>query len=352
MSKAKPQTLLRLAWEATLSDYVTALAWFPDGARLAACSAAGEVVLGEAATGVYSLLQAPQAEALNALSLSPDGRFLATGAQSGTVTVWRMDGDSPEIFSRLNYPRAWIDRLRWHPSAPELAVSAGSRVHNWSALSQTVLASLDFQDSSVLDLVWRPQGDSLAVGGNQNVKIWRRDYWAERPLRREIGGASAALAWSPEGRYLASGNNDCSIWVWQSGNADPWLLRGLLGKTRQLAWSGGTEPMLASISSDEIVVWRQTTQPSLGWSAEVLDEHWDTVTGIAFQPGSQDLASVGEDGWLCLWRRARRLTQKLQGASQGFSVLAWNPQGTALATGGRGGEIRVWETSKPPFSPS
>lgn len=43
--KTKAQLEFQQTWRSGLSDYITAIAWSPSGYFLAACSAAGEVVL-------------------------------------------------------------------------------------------------------------------------------------------------------------------------------------------------------------------------------------------------------------------------------------------------------------------
>jgi WD40 repeat protein len=262
------------------------------------------------------------------------------------VTVWHIKGESPQCLSQLTYPQAWIDRLQWNPISSELAFSVGRQVLVWDALTQTIVTILDFETSSVLDLAWNPQGEYLAVSGNQRVKTWRQRYWEEPPMVQETGATSVAIAWSPNGTYLASGNNDHSTLVWEWGNPYPWRMQGFPGKVRQLAWStpikGVDIPMLASTSADEVVLWKKARDPSVGWSAQTLDQHQDTVTAIAFQPVSRMLASAANDGWLCLWRQGNQLIQRLQGAPKGFSALAWNTQGTALASAGRQGEMLVW----------
>jgi WD40 repeat protein len=65
------------------------------------------------------------------------------------------------------------------------------------------------------------------------------------------------------------------------------------------------------------------------------------VNAIAFQPGSTLLASAAEDGQLCLWKKAQQVAQILEGAPQGFSTLAWSPNGKWLAAGGQQGSPQV-----------
>ena len=54
------------------------------------------------------------------------------------------------------------------------------------------------------------------------------------------------------------------------------------------------------------------------------------------------LASASADGWICLWQKAKRQRQTLNGAPGGFSCLSWQPKGQQLAAGGQNGELLIW----------
>lgn len=85
--KTSGQTLFNPQWQGTLSDYVTAVAWSPDG-QLAASSAAGEVVLWTEAT--LTPLQVSTEQSIDCLAFSQDGQFLAAAGQDGRVKIWRL----------------------------------------------------------------------------------------------------------------------------------------------------------------------------------------------------------------------------------------------------------------------
>ncbi|MGD1909123.1 MAG: WD40 repeat domain-containing protein [Leptolyngbyaceae cyanobacterium] len=344
MPSTKTRTFFERTWYKTLSDYVTAIAWSPDGTWLAASSAAGEVVQYDAKTGETTVLQQVQGASVDALAISADGTFLAAGGQSGTVWIWRWEDSTFTLVTALEHPRAWIDRLQWNPRHPELAFSLGRYAQVWDATTQSVITTLNFETSSVLDLAWHPQGDRLAVAGNQTLKTWQRQTWDDDPTEQELGGASEAIAWSLDGTYLASGNNDRSVLVWTNDNPYPWRMQGFPGKVRQLAWSRSktAASLLASVSGEDVVIWAKDPDASVGWHPQVLEKHQGMVRAIAFQPQSLLLASAADDGCLCLWRKGGRLTQILQGAAGGFSCLAWHPQGGAICAGGSQGEVLLW----------
>jgi WD40 repeat protein len=342
-----PKQELQLLWQQSLSDYVTAITWFPDMNSLLASSAAGEVVLYNSETKQVSstLLQTATGQSVDCLAISADGEYVAAGGQSGEVNIWQRASEAEfQLVATLKNAPAWVDRMVWNPKQNQLAFSLGRYVQVWDAATAAVVATLNFENSSVLDITWHPDGDRLTVAGYQGIKVW--SDWDEDPLFVEIPSASTMIAWSPDGKHIASGNIDRTISVieWQKP-ASPWLMRGFPNKIRQLVWSDTAlkrgAPLLASSSSQSIVLWEKHPDPAIGWEGQVLGQHEDRVQAMQFQPGTGLLASAGADGWVVLWQKSR-IGQTLDGAPNGFSSLSWHPKGHQLAAGGQGGELVVW----------
>ncbi|QLE52422.1 hypothetical protein FD724_21595 [Nostoc sp. C057] len=327
-------------YSGTLSDYVTAIAWSPQGKTLAATSAAGEVVLWN--DGELTTLQAGNGKSVDCLAFSPDGKFLAVGGQDGQVKIWQ----NTELIATLENAPAWVDKLAWNYTSNQLAFSLGRYVQVWDADTREIVVTLNFDNSSVLGIDWRIDGQYLAISGYKGVKIWHSQNWDEEPYNLDMTTVSVAMAWSPDGKLLASGNMDRSVTVLEWNNPDPWVMRGFPGKIRQLAWSEAMTkvgaPILASSSVEGIVVWEKLEDDTLGWEARVLTNHVGVINAIAFAPKSFLLASAAADGWLCLWNQAKEVSQIITGVSGGFSTLAWHPQGKLLAAGGEQGELVIW----------
>jgi WD40 repeat protein len=344
--KAKQQGEFKQHWQGTLSDYVTAIVWSPNGKTLTASSAAGEVVLYQAGAFQATPLQAANGDSVNCLAFSHDGEFLAIGGQTGQVKIWRMQSDLPELIATVKNSSAWIDCMAWSSTQNLLAFSLGKYVQVWDAALGDVATTLNFDTSSALDITWHPDGNRLSVGGYQGVKIWTADDWDDDPYLLTISSASLAIAWSPDGKYIASGNLDRTITVLEWENPHPWVMRGFPGKIRQLSWSDLTTKagasLLASSSAEGIVVWEKQEDEALGWEGRVLAGHEETVQSIGFQPNSLLLASAAADGWVYLWQKAKRQTQVFNGAPNGFSCLSWHPKEDQLASGGQNGELLVW----------
>jgi WD40 repeat protein len=366
----------QLCWRGDLADYVTAIAFDPTGTVLAASSAAGEVALWSLAhlsqfplssshrsashpvpVELIAFLRVGDAASVDCLAFSSDGKFLAAAGQSGRIDIWQINGPMsgpmsgpdpvpvPPLITTLANAPAWVDRLAWHPHKPQLAYALGKYVQIWDAANHAILATLNFEHSSVLDLTWHPDGTYLAIAGYQGLKIWSAAEWDADPEVLEIPSASVAIAWSPDGKYLAAGNLDRTIAVVEWGNPAPWVMRGLPGKIRHLAWSvapGADSPRLAVASASSAVIWGQHADAAIGWVGQILGDHAAIIPALAFQPGTLHLATASADGCLCLWHGDQERIQTLNGASQGFNCLSWHPQGGYLAAGGQRGALFLW----------
>ena len=82
------------------------------------------------------------------------------------------------------------------------------------------------------------------------------------------------------------------------------------------------------------------------WNTRILTFHDSKIQALEFHPHSLLLASAGDDGWLCLWRGAKKVGQTLEGAKGGFSCLAWSQDGQKLTAGGQDGELIIWSKSR------
>ncbi len=321
-----------------LSEYITGLAWSPDG-NLAIISAAGEFAIWQ--SGKLNLLTTPNNYSLNCLGVSQDGKFLAVAGQKGEVQIWQFEENNFKLVTTIDNEKAWIDSLVWHPQQNLLAFGVNRQIKIWDAETQTIVADLDFADSSVFSLTWHPQGHLLAASGHGGVKVWQSNNWQQKPEQLEVPGASLDCAWSLDGQYLASGNLDRTISLLHWDNPPPWLMQGFPGKVSQVTWSQTPNKQLLAASCQEgVTIWQYRQN---NWQNYIL-KHQKMIQAIAFAPNSSLLATAGDDGNISLWQD-NKLIKSLKGSKSGLSCLAWHPSGKHLAAGGQNGELLVYQES-------
>lgn len=356
----------------TLTDYVTAIAWSPTGQAIALVSAAGECwwqpVSTQGAFIAGQALQTASGTALNAIGFSADGRWLAAAGQEGQVRLWSCANGITAVGSVGGSAQGpvWIDHLAWHPQRPWLAVAIARQVLIWDAAQQAPVTTLNFAESSVLDLAWHPNGSMIAIGGSGAVRIWACADWREncsdpQPVETiQLPGPSLSIAWSPEGRYLASGNLDRTLTLCEWGHSPPWLMQGFPGKVRQVLWSPPIPSEInpapkaddwgcIAVCFDGVALWSRLGSQSDQWHCQVMDDrHNDTVRTLAIQPGSSMVVSGDLSGATYLWDLERRhdpLPVKAGGSSSGqgaTSAIAWHPHQSWFVTGNTHGAVHLW----------
>jgi WD40 repeat protein len=317
--------LIELQWQGQLTDYITAAVWSPVAHQFAASAASGEVVYGDGQELIY--LQTAQHHSIDCLGYSADGQWLAAGGQAGKLYIWA----GQQLVTTLNYPRTWIDRLAWHPTAPILAFSTGKQVQIWDTERQKVVHTLDFNRSTVADLAWQPQGDYLAVAGYQGVEVWLWGQGDESELLAVDTGVHL-VAWSRDGEYLAGATLDRQLVVARVTELEmPWVMRGFPAKIQQLVWSTTD---LAVISGEQLVWWQYQDED---WQALPPDN--DNVTFIALHTQQPLAVSANATNILSLTNLDSMHYEQLPW--QSCTALAWQLFDRYLLCGSDQGHLMI-----------
>lgn len=327
-------------WGAGLEDWVTALAVSPDGALVAAGSAAGETVVLDAATGAVVATPARHALGVAALAWSADGAVLASGGQDGAVRLWpRRNGGQP-VAAALAGP-AGVAALSWSVDGL-LAVGVGRRVLICDAAG-TVVAVHDDAPSTVTALAWSSDGRRLAAaayGGVQWYGVGADGVVAHR--RYPWKGSVLAIAIGPGDRWMVGGAQDSTIHVWRLWSGTDYEMAGFPGKVEHLSWHHRGRWLMAGCVG-MLTRWDFSGKGPSGRKAEVFDTNGTRVVALTHEPSGDRVATLladGGDAALVLWRPGRS-TRPDHGYPLGgpAGALAWLPSGDAVVVGTGHGRV-------------
>nr|BBH92413.1 hypothetical protein KTA_06120 [Thermogemmatispora argillosa] len=272
-----------------------ALAWVPRGLHLSFLEGSKQVVASllrlwnvttahiddELVAGSPAKLATAAPFPVYALAWAPDGSRVAF-ADDYAVTVY--DGASHRVL--VGYPQAapaggqpsYI--VAWSPDGKTIA-SAGHThaVQFWEAATGRPLHYFPEQ-TKALAAVWSPDGQALAyLAGTVSLQSWNQPqplrlvvrqadsgrlllsqpalYPAVAPARHEIPLLLRGLAWSPSSRWLTTAGQGAMVQVWEIARRRLALTyRGHRAPVLAVAWSPDGD-WLASASSDgEVHVWK------------------------------------------------------------------------------------------------
>ncbi len=179
-----PQKMLRvfqsdtesLAYEVKKhTDWITAVAFSPDGVLLASADRAGGLHLWEAETGnEYLTLGGHGGQSINGLSWRSDSNVLASAGNDGAVRLWEVEN--------------------------------GRQVKSWNAHGKNV-AAIEFTRD----------GQLVTTGSDRRVKLWNQDGKPVREFDRldEIG---VSIAFCDESRRVVAASLSGAVNLWNAND--------------------------------------------------------------------------------------------------------------------------------------
>ncbi|MCI0395546.1 MAG: serine/threonine protein kinase [Chloroflexi bacterium] len=319
---------------------VTSVSWSPDGSQLASGGYDNYVKIWDVASGQY--VEAFDAHSLvYSVAWSPDGQYIAAGGYEGFAQVWSA-ADGLEV-ATLEGHEGPIRSVAWSPDSTWLA-SAGEdgSIRLWHPLSGEEIYSIQEHEGLVESIAWSLDGALLySASDDDTVRVWDTVSGEEINEWQAHDYGLIGLALSPDGSQLATTGGDGLVQVWDVASGEALHTWADYSAPISVAWLSDSA-LVITFSDHAIRIWDVAAE------SEVLSsqEHTGQVTGLAWSPDGQFIASGHGDGLIRVWNATdHSVVSVLPLFGSARQGLAWSPEGQYLA-GTYGGSVIVWD----PFS--
>jgi WD40 repeat protein len=329
--------------------------------------------LPEHVTRVLGEARLRHADRVNALAYSPDGTRLASCSKDYTVKVWDLANgrevatyrghlDQPDDPTRGSNGTDGTNILRvaavaFHPKDPKLIASAcGNQVHIWNpedGKAGKTLVNLGKNDKPIKAIAFSPDAKSLAVGADDGIlRVYEVETGKATYTSPSRNARIETLAYSPNGKMVVVGDSNTFAAVYAPGTPNP------LAMTAQVVNAG--EVMGVAFGPDNSSVFscgrdgtaRLTAGPkpdgtTAGNTSTKLRDysgHTGSVACLAVVPDGSLLVTGGEDKTVRIWEvTSGKQLRAFQGHLGKVSAVAARGDGKQVASASEDGAIRVWD---------
>jgi WD40 repeat protein len=242
------------------------------------------------------------------MSYSPDGSKRVAGGISRSIIY---DADTNEILLRINRPLP--SAIGWNPTSTRLLLAHGTNA------TQDMMSYVDTQDGviqpvetvnfyrfAIQGFYWNPDGQHILIVDQAN-QIYL-NHTRQITSHTHVG---AVMAWHDDGQTIAIADTNAGAGIWDAQTGDI-RLRNLYTQfpATQLAWQPDGD-LLATSAGDgwesrnnQVYIWDTQLSPNSDDLLLNVIPHVTMLTGFAWSPDGETLATLERTRFIRLWQPA------------------------------------------------
>ncbi len=239
---------------------------------------------------------------------SADGQVLAVGSNDGVIGIWR---SVPPLQPTVNIQAAAGRLIRALTVSPDgklvASIASDDVVRVWDAQTGAAKASFNKFNGSPLKATFSPDGSLLAVAAGIELRVFNISTSSEKfKVTQPDLGAQSGMAFSPDGRLIAAGSSGDVVYVWETASTQlVGKLAGHDGHLTRLAWSpdGGLLFSCGLSTKAGAYVWdaRSFKVGANTFPRGSLGNPGDSIYTGAWSPDGQRLIVADSRGSLIVW---------------------------------------------------
>jgi len=256
---------------------VKAVEFSTDGRTFTTVDASGETRLWDATTRKPISILTEPTDLVDKVTLSSDGTKLVTANKDDTFRLWHLANTDQEpilindteqsVLAMTLSPDGRIlatSKIPHHNSISQTPVE-NFRLQVWDTTTQEILFSLQGDTAQMHTLAFLPDSRTLISSDiDGTTQLWDVDTGTSRPIITENEDHIRALELSPDGKYLATGHSDGNVQLWNitteaQQTVSPQVFKKHRHPISTLAFSPDSKTLLTASGSGTIRAWDTAT---------------------------------------------------------------------------------------------
>jgi len=289
---------------------VYAIAWSPDGKRIASASNDGTVHVWDAATGHRFFRYHGHRGSVNAVAWSPNGSYIASASSDTTVQIWDalQTGEGSASLYTYSGHSGNMRALAWSADNTRIASGGDDKtVQVWDAKDGTHHFSYVGHVNQIWSVAWSPDNTRIASASvDRTAQVWsaiqsQPNVTAQHAMAiyKNHTNDVKSVAWSPDSTRVVSASNDRTVQVWDPTSGHHFLTyTGHTDVLNAVAWTPYDRCIVSGSGDYSVRIWDAFSEKQLF----VFSRHQLAVHSVAWSPDKQRIASASDDWSVQVWQ--------------------------------------------------
>jgi WD40 repeat protein/serine/threonine protein kinase len=318
-------------------DFDAGLNWFalsPDAAHIVMMGGGGAVRMRDLIHHRTATYEDAHQDSGRAAAFSPDGRFVATGADD--IVLW--DAKTLTNIGRLEYPSI-VWNVAFSPDSKWLISTHGDgAILIWDVEARKRIANLNEHSEPVRGVAFSPDGKLIASAGEDRaVIIWNAESGRKEAVLLGPPSRLTAVAFASDGKHIAAAEFNHALNLWDRSQPRKQLTINIGSASYCVAIS----PDGRSIATTDGVYSSTDNHQLVDFEKEITGRQ---VYGVAFSSDGRWLACVSPFRLIALFDTGNwKLRDKVEGSDTRLVTVSFSRDNKHLVTGDDDGRVRLWE---------
>lgn len=304
---------------------VYALAFSPDGTKLASAGDDQSIAIWDTDTWTLSLRIKSDFGAIHALSFSPDSSIFAAGSDDGTVRLWNTaTWSNPKVISAHSRN---VRAIAFSRDGKRLVTAGRDRKLQPAGLFGRARSFLNIDKTDDV------------------IKIWNTSQWSLVRTLPRLTSRVVTLSFSPTKNLLASGEENGEVVIL---NTETWQATKRLqfqhAPLKTLTFNHNGTRLLGGGEKQGLSVWKMAD-----WA--LAEDKTLKLQAVDYNPTENQVAAGSRDGTVKLFSdigtKTLETVQKNLKFNKPVNVMRFSPDGQTLVFGSNDGSVKVAQPSIP-----